>query len=73
MAALLLGKEVMNHEKLTETVEKYGQLLVEVDGLQPDGHGPKLYVLHELLSGTVLSVVQLEQANTENLSAWLDP
>ena len=73
MAALLLGNEVMNHEKLTETVEKYGQLIVEVDGLQPDGHGPKLYVLHELLSGTVLSVMQLEQANTENLSAWLDP
>ena len=33
MVALLLGNEVMNHEKLTETGEKYGQLIVEVDGL----------------------------------------
>lgn len=73
MQALLLGNQVMNREKLTETVEKYGQLIMEVDGLQPDGHGPKLYVLHELLGGTVLSVVQLEQANTENLGEWLEP
>jgi MULE transposase-like protein len=73
MAALLVGNQVMIQEKLAKTVEKYGQLIMEVDGLQPDGNGPKLYVLHELLSGTVLSIVQLDQANTVTLTAWLEP
>ncbi len=73
MAILLVGNQVMIQEKLAKTVEKYGQLIMEVDGLQPDGNGPKLYVLHELLSGTVLSVVQLDQANTITLTEWLEP
>lgn len=73
MAVLLMGNQVMIQEKLAKTVEKYGQLIMEVDGLQPDGNGPKLYVLHELLSGTVLSVVQLNQANTITLTEWLEP
>ena len=73
MAALLVGNQVMIQEKLAKAVEKYGQLIMEVDGLQPDGNGPKLYVLHELLSGTILSIVQLDQANTVTLTAWLEP
>jgi len=73
MEALLMGNQVMIREKLTRTVEEYGQLIIEVDGLQPDGNGPKLYVLHELLGGTVLSVAQLDQANTERLTEWLKP
>ena len=73
MAVLLMGNQVVIQEKLAKTVEKYGQLIMEVDGLQPDGNGPKLYVLHELLSGTVLSVVQLDQANTKTLTEWLEP
>ncbi len=73
VAALLVGNQVVNQEKLAKTVEKYGQLIMEVDGLQPDGNGSKLYVLHELLSGAVLSVVQLEQANTVTLTEWLEP
>jgi len=68
-----MGNQVVIQEKLAKTVEKYGQLIMEVDGLQPDGNGPKLYVLHELLSGTVLSVVQLDQANTKTLTEWLEP
>ncbi len=73
MAALLAGNQVVIQEKLAKAAGKYGQLIMEVDGLQPDGNGPKLYVLHELLSGTVLSVVQLDQANTVTLTAWLEP
>ncbi len=73
MAILLVGNQVMIQEKLAQTVEKYGRLIMEVDGLQPDGNGSKLYVLHELLSGTVLSVVQLDQANTTTLTEWLEP
>ncbi len=41
MAALLMGNQVMIQEKLAKTVAKYGQLIMEVDGLQPDGNGPK--------------------------------
>ncbi len=73
IAALLTGNQIVIQERLAKAVEKYGQLIMEVDGLQPDGNGPKLYVLHELLSGTVLSMVQLDQANTTTLTAWLEP
>ena len=33
----------------------------------------KLYVLHELLSSTVISVAMVEQANEINLIEWLKP
>jgi len=71
--ALLLGNQAAIHQKLAAAVEEYGRLIMEVDGLQPDGGGPKLYVLHELLSSTVISVAMVEQANEINLIEWLKP
>jgi len=46
-------------------------LIFGLDGLQPEGHGTLLYVLYEVLSGTPVAAVQMEQATTEKLSAWL--
>jgi len=57
--------------KLAETIEEQGGLIFGLDGLQPEGHGTLLYVLYEVLSGTPVAAVQMEQATTEKLSAWL--
>lgn len=71
--ALLMGGQEEIHQELTATVQKYGRLLMAVDGLQPDGGGPKLYVLHEILGGTLISVALIDQANEDNLTEWLAP
>lgn len=41
-----------------------------LDGLQPGGGGSLLYVLYEVLSGTVVGAIQLENANAEQLTEW---
>jgi len=71
--ALLLGNQAAIQQELAATVESYGQLIMEVDGLQPDGGGPKLYVLHEVLRPTLLSVAMFDQATAEQLQVWLEP
>ncbi len=71
--ALQMSSQVAIDEKLRETVEKYGHLIMATDALEPDGGGPKLYVLHEIMSGTVVSLAVIEQANETHLSEWLAP
>jgi hypothetical protein len=58
-------------QKLQETIAAHGGLIFGLDGLQPEGHGTLLYVLYEVLSSTPVAGVQMEQATTEKLSAWL--
>jgi hypothetical protein len=58
-------------EKLQATIAEHGGLIFGLDGLQPEGHGTLLYVLYEVLSSTPVAAVQMEQATTEKLSAWL--
>ena len=41
------------------------------DGLAPDGAGPQLYVLWEVLSGTPISGMLIDQADTPHLIDWL--
>lgn len=60
-------------KKLDEIIEKHGGLIFGVDALQPEGHGSLLYVLYEILSGTVVSAIQLEPASEKNLTDWLNP
>ena len=58
-------------KKLNGSVEKHGGLILGVDALQPEGHGSLLYVLYEILSGTVVSAIQLEAPNEKDLTNWL--
>lgn len=58
-------------KKLDATVEKQGGLIFGVDALQPEGHGSLLYVLYEILSGTVVSAIQVEVPNEKGLTNWL--
>jgi hypothetical protein len=71
--ALLVGSQVRIDEVLAAATTKYGQLIMTVDALQPDGGGPKLYVLYEVLSNTLVSLAMIDQANESNLTEWLKP
>ena len=69
--ALLGATSQAIRKRLDGMVEKHGGLVLGVDALQPEGHGSLLYVLYEILSGTVVSAIQLEAPNEKELTAWL--
>ena len=69
--ALLGASSAAIQKRLEGVVEKHGGLIVGVDALQPEGHGSLLYVLYEILSGTVVSAMQVETPNEKELTAWL--
>ena len=69
--ALMSGNWPQRCEKLRVVVEEYGGLILMCDGLQPDGEGPQLYVLWEVLSGIPISGEFLEPADSAHLSQWL--
>jgi hypothetical protein len=70
--ALLGATSAAIRKKLDVIVEKHGGLIFGVDALQPEGHGSLLYVLYEILSGTVVSAIQLEPPNEKDLTDWLE-
>jgi len=69
--ALLGATSEAIRKKLDGIVEKHGGLILGVDALQPEGNGSLLYVLYEILSGTVVSAIQLEPPNEKDLTDWL--
>ena len=69
--ALLGAPSEEIRKKLDAIVAKHGGLIIGVDALQPEGHGSLLYVLYEILSGTVVSAIQLEPPNEQDLTDWL--
>lgn len=71
--ALLGGMAVQRSQRLADTSQEHGGLIWAVDALQPEGHGTLLYVLYEVLSGTVVSAIQLSHASAEELKRWLSP
>src|SRR5512133_40079 len=71
--ALLGAVDQRTRPQLRTTAAEHGGLIWAVDALQPEGNGSLLYVLYEVLSGTAVAAVQLEQATAERLWAWLEP
>jgi hypothetical protein len=69
--ALLAGAWPQRHERLAAAAAQYGGLILQADGLQPDGEGPQLYVLWEVLSGTPIIGLLVDQADEPHLTAWL--
>ena len=69
--ALLGATSEAVRKKLDGIVEKHGGLILSVDALQAEGNGSLLYVLYEILSGTVVSAIQLESPNEKDLTDWL--
>jgi len=71
--ALLAGMNEKKRERLVEAEQEHGGLIWAIDALQPEGCGSLLYVLYEVLSGTPVSAIQLENATTSRLMEWLVP
>ena len=69
--ALLGAPSAVLGKKLDEVVKEHGGLILGVDALQPEGHGSLLYVVYEILSGTVVSAIQLEPPTEQALTDWL--
>ena len=69
--ALASGTWPQCQARLEHTAEQYGGLILLVDGLAPDGEGPKLYVMWEALSGTPIRGVLLDKADTPHTTDWL--
>jgi hypothetical protein len=71
--ALLGGMSEKKRAHLAEMEQKHGGLIWAIDALQPEGCGSSLYVLYEVLSGTPVSALQVENPTTLRLTEWLTP
>lgn len=69
--ALLGAPSALSQKKLAEAAQKHGGVIFGLDGLQPEGSGSLLYVLYEVLSGTVVGAIQMEHAKADELAEWL--
>lgn len=69
--ALIEGTWPQRRERMAAVAAKHGGLILMADGLAPDGEGPQLYVLWEVLSGTPISGILIDQADTSHLTDWL--
>jgi hypothetical protein len=69
--ALVEGTWPKRRERLTAAAKQHGGLILMADGLSPDGAGPQLYVLWEVLSGTPISGMLIDQADERHLTDWL--
>jgi hypothetical protein len=69
--ALVEGAWPRRRERLAAAAAQHGGLILMADGLAPDGAGPQLYVLWEVLSGTPISGMLIDQADTPHLVDWL--
>ena len=69
--ALLEGSWPRRRERIATAATQHGGLILMADGLAPDDAGPQLYVLWEVLSGTPISGILIDQADTPHLADWL--
>jgi hypothetical protein len=69
--ALIEGAWPQRRKRITAAAAKHGGLILMADGLEPDGAGPQLYVLWEVFSGTPISGMLIDQADTPHLVDWL--
>jgi hypothetical protein len=58
---------------LKAVVQTYGGLIISLDGLEPEGAQEQLWVVREVLSGSILAVGWLPRVNATTLGALLAP
>ncbi len=71
--ALLRAGRRDPREQLAPTVATHGGLILSLDGLQPEQGNEQLWVVREVLSGTVLGAANLQQATAAVLEGLLRP
>lgn len=58
---------------LSELVQRYGGLIISLDGLEPEGAQEQLWVVREVLSASILAVAWLPRLNASTLGRLLAP
>ena len=71
--AVLRASEQEVAPRVAATVKQHGGVIVSLDGLQPEQGNEQLWVVREVLSGTVLGAANLQQATAPHLARLLRP
>jgi hypothetical protein len=71
--ALLACSERLDVDKLKAAAARYGGLILSVDGLEPEGGQPQLWVVREVLTDTLLAAGWLPRVDETTLKAFLAP
>jgi hypothetical protein len=71
--ALLRASHQQLADRLAGVMEEHGGIIVSLDGLQPEQGNEQLWVVREVLSGTVLGATNLQQATAPHLASLLHP
>ena len=71
--ALLRASQRDPREQLARIVATHGGLILSLDGLQPEQGNEQLWVVREVLSGSVLGAANLQQATAAVLEGLLRP
>ena len=71
--ALLACAERLDVDELKAAAAEYGGLILSVDGLEPEGGQPQLWVAREVLTGTILAAGWLPRVDEDTLKEFLAP
>jgi len=71
--ALLACAERLDVDKLKAAAAKYGGLILSIDGLEPEGGQAQLWVVREVLTGTLLAAGWLPRVDGPTLTQFLAP
>jgi len=71
--ALLACAERLDVDELKAAAAEYGGLILSVDGLEPEGGQPQLWVAREVLTGTLLAAGWLPRVDETTLKEFLAP
>jgi hypothetical protein len=70
---LLAGHERQHRDRLAQTAEAQGGLMIALDGLAPQGGEPQIWFIRELTSGLTLRSGWLAQQDQTTFEAFLRP
>ena len=71
--ALLACAEQLDVAELVVVAAEYGGLIISVDALQPEGGQPQLWVVREVLTGTLLAAGWIPRVNDDTIAKFLAP
>jgi len=71
--APLACAEQLDVDKLKVAAAEYGGLIVSVDGLEPEGGQPQLWVVREVLTSTLLAAGWLPRVDAGTIADFLAP
>ncbi len=70
---LLASAERLDIDALKAAAAEFGGLIISVDGLQPEGGQPQLWVVREVLTGSILAAGWLPRVDETTIQEFLRP